>query len=386
MSTEMIYPNPPQFYGTDGATGLTSYIGGPNIGYSDGAPFVSAALPWEPFPTAKTSVPPVNKNEKMWGMTYGYFANRGEIKSAEGIESQERMYKLNNNWVCLTIVNYQDTYHSTRIYADHLATPTEGDIKEFVRAAHKRWVKVCLKPMVHSRDNVWRAHIGFPDLNMDDLNAYWGPWFESYKNFILNYAEIAQECGAEMLCIGCEMLGTEHRKYDWEYIIKEVRRVYKGKIVYNTNHDHEDDQQWFELCDYLGTSAYYPVGAEYLDGPVDNSYDSLVKRWWEIRYRLDAIAKDRGKQFIFMEVGCRSVMNASAHPWDFTESLSYDEDEQLNFYMSCMEVFKDDPYFAGVFWWDWPTFLPKKHGADFYIIDKKAEDYLQQFYGAMNNV
>ena len=54
--------------------------------------------------------------------------------------------------------------------------------------------------------------------------------------------------------------------------------------------------------------------------------------------------------------------------------------------MSCMEVFKDDPYFAGVFWWDWPTFLPKKHGADFYIIDKKAEDYLQQFYGAMNNV
>ena len=65
MSTEMIYPNPPQFYGTDGATGLTSYIGGPNIGYSDGAPFVSAAHTWEAFPTAKTSVPPVNKNEKM---------------------------------------------------------------------------------------------------------------------------------------------------------------------------------------------------------------------------------------------------------------------------------------------------------------------------------
>jgi hypothetical protein len=143
--------------------------------------------------------------------------------------------------------------------------------------------------MIHSEDNVWRAHIGFPDLNMDDLNAYWKPWFESYKNFILHYAELAQRCGVEMLCIGCEMLGTEHRKDDWLYIIKEVRRVYNGVVVYNTNHDHEDSQEWFNTLDYIGTSAYYPVGLK------GRSYDDLIKEWWEVRYRLDAIAKDRGK-------------------------------------------------------------------------------------------
>ena len=55
------------------------------------------------------------------------------------------------------------------------------------------------------------------------------------------------------------MLGTEHRRYDWEYIIKEVRRVYRGVIVYNTNHDHEDAQEWFDCLDYIGTSAYFPV-------------------------------------------------------------------------------------------------------------------------------
>lgn len=46
--------------------------------------------------------------------------------------------------------------------------------------------------MLNLDDNVWRAHIGFPDLNMDDLNIYWEKWFESYKNFILHYAELAQ--------------------------------------------------------------------------------------------------------------------------------------------------------------------------------------------------
>lgn len=343
------------------------------VGYSDGF------RPWVPFPTAPSVVPPAYDGEKMLGMSYGYFANRGEISSMEGMRSQSRMYELNNNWVCLTIVNYQDTYHSTRIYADHLATPTEGDIRTFVAAAHQRGVKVCLKPMVHSRDNVWRAHIGFPDLNMDDLNAYWEPWFESYKNFILTYAELAQSCGAEMLCIGCEMLGTEHRHYDWEYIIKEVRRVYNGKIVYNTNHDHEDDQEWFGLCDYLGTSAYYPVGENGV------TYEGMVRGWEKVRNRLNSIAEKYGKQYLFMEIGCRSVDFASQHPWDFTEDLPVNEGEQYFFYKSCMDTFLNDPHFAGVFWWDWSTFLKEDDATGFSIYKKRTETYLKELYGGLTN-
>jgi hypothetical protein len=80
-----------------------------------------------------------------------------------------------------------------------------------------------------------------------------------------------------------------------------------------------------------------------------------------------------------MEIGCRSVEKATEHPWDFTEDLKYDELEQLNFYESCMEVFADDPYFAGVFWWDWPTNLPDERGKDFYIHEKATERWLTSF-------
>lgn len=342
-----------------------------NIGYTDGSPYLK--MEQEPFHTATTPIATLASNEKILGMTYGYFANRGEIISPRGLISQKRMFNLNINWTCLAVVNYQETYHSTKIYADHLRTPSDEDIIQFVNNAHNHGIKVCLKPMIHSEDNVWRAHIGFPDLNMDDLNAYWQPWFESYKNFILRYAELAQQCGVEMLCIGCEMLGTEHRKYDWEYIIKEVRRVYKGTIVYNTNHDHEDDYDWFSQLDYIGTSAYYPVGEP------DSSYASMMENWKNVRIRLDSIAQKQGKRFIFMEIGCRSVKSASQHPWDFTQDLDYNEQEQEDFYCSCLNTFYDDPYFAGVFWWDWSTYLPESKQREFYIYQKQTERYLTEF-------
>lgn len=51
------------------------------IGYSDGY------LPrWEPFATAETPIVP-QINERINGMSYGYFANRGELVSKEGLSS-----------------------------------------------------------------------------------------------------------------------------------------------------------------------------------------------------------------------------------------------------------------------------------------------------------
>lgn len=364
------------FYGgSDGGGFFPSHFApSSTIGYTDGVPF---------FWTGKEEIK-MTEDKKICGYNYGYMANRSEYRNPKAIQSQNKLFALGLNWVCLPVVNYQDKYYSTNIYADHLATPTDRDVAAFIESAHSRGVSVCLKPLLESKDHMWRAHIGFPDLNMQDMDMYWEKWFISYKNFILHYAELAQELKVEMLCIGCEMLGTEHRKYDWLFLIGEIRKVYKGKLVYNTNHDHEDDQEWFDVLDYIGTSAYYPVGG------TDRTYETMVKNWTEVKYRLDAIAKDRGKKFIFMEIGCRSVEGATEHPWDFTEDLPWSEEEQANFYKSCFEVFMDDPYFAGVFWWDWPTFIyntreEAEQNKDFAIHLKKAEEVVKEYYSKYSN-
>lgn len=340
-----------------------------NIGYTDGAPFATRII---------------NKNnkedKKICGYTYGYMANRGEYRSPLGIRSQELMYELNNNWVCLAVTNYQKTYFSTEIYSDFLRTPSERDIQDFVVRAHNKNVKVCLKPMLNCEDNMWRAHIGFPDLNMDEKNIYWEKWFDNYKHFILYYAELAEELKCEMLCIGCEMLGTEHRKYEWLYLIDEIRKIYSGKLIYNTNHDHEDDIEWFDALDYIGTSAYYPVGMNGAD------INSMKKEWENIRNRLNKISEKRKKKYIFMEIGCRSANGCSSKPWDFSDKeAEWNEDEQNLFYKSCLDVFMNEENFAGIFWWEWPTIVynsrkEAEQDRGFCVHLKKAEDTIKKYY------
>lgn len=353
------------FYGTDGGFYTNNKIV-PNIGYTDG---------FAPIGTYN-----LDKEEKILGYTYGYMANRGDYRTPQGIKSQKLLYELNNNWVCLAVANYQKTYCSTDIYSDFLKTPSDRDIQSFVEYAHKNNVKVCLKPMLNCEDNMWRAFINFPDLNMNETNIYWQKWFDSYKHYILYYAELAEELNCEMLCIGCEMLGTERREYEWRYLIKEIRKVYSGKLIYNTNHDHEDDISWIDDLDYIGTSAYYPVGENGIDK------ENMIKEWTKIKDRLDNIARKYNKKYLFMEVGCRSAEECSKHPWDFSDiNAKWNEDEQALFYETCLETFSSDKNFAGIFWWDWSTFIydsrtQAEKDTGFNIHLKKAEKIVKNWY------
>ncbi|MEK3887925.1 hypothetical protein MHB53_10905 [Bacillus sp. FSL K6-3431] len=57
-------------------------------------------------------------------------------------------------------------------------------------------------------------------------------------------------------------------------MIKKVRSVYNGPIVYNANHGKEDGIKWFDKIDIIGTSAYYPVGEK-----PNDSYETMLKNW-----------------------------------------------------------------------------------------------------------
>jgi hypothetical protein len=321
------------------------------------------------------------------GYTYGYMAKRGDWRSPEGIKSQDLLYELGNNWVCLAVLNYQNNVSSTQIKFDFVRTPTDSDVTAAVERAHSKGVKVCLKPMLNSDDHVWRAHITFPDNTMGEKDIYWSEWFKSYTNFMVHYAELAQELGCEMLCIGCEMLGTEQKSDYWRKLIKTLRKIYKGKLVYNTNHGKEDNSDWFDELDYIGTSAYYPVGdREKKDFAKVPTKAEMANEWEKVRTRLNKISDKMKKKYIFMEIGCRSARGCSSMPWDFTHrDLPQNEDEQANFYESCLDVFGGDERFAGVFWWDWSTFIydtPEEAGKDigFNIHLKKAEKVLKKIY------
>lgn len=311
------------------------------------------------------------------GFTYGFDGRRGAYRTPEAAASMERLADLGGDWAALAFTVLQDSFSSVLIRPDYRYTVTDKDIITAVEKLHSLGLKVCMKPMVNCADGVWRAHISFPEREIGDKD-YWKEWFSSYTAFLCHYAEIAQDTGCEMFCVGCEMLGTEHKEEHWRNAIAEVRKIYSGPLVYNTNHGKEFGVKWWDAVDYIGTSAYYGVGKV----PGDSA-ENMYNEWKKGNERLAELSKAYGgKQIIFMEIGCRSAKGCAMMPYDFShKEFPYDEDEQANFYESCFKATWDQPWFGGYFWWDWYTKIPERTPEmGFSIVGKKAEQVVKEWY------
>jgi len=311
------------------------------------------------------------------GFTYGFNGRRGMYQQPEAALSMERMAALGGDWAALAFAILQDTYSSTLIRPDYRYTVTDKDVTVAVHKLHDLGLKVCMKPMINCADGMWRARITFPD-DVSFRRDYWKEWFDCYTAFLCHYAEIAEETGCEMFCVGCEMLGTEHREQEWRAAIQAVRNIYHGPIVYNTNHGKEFGVKWWDAVDYIGTSAYYGVGK--IPG---DSLENMTAEWEKQKARFAALSQAHGgKQILFMEIGCRSARGCAMMPYDFSHrEFPYDEEEQARFYESCMLALWEEPWFAGFFWWDWGTFLPQDPlTPGFSIVDKKTEAILKEWY------
>ncbi len=321
---------------------------------------------------------------KIKGFTYGYDGRAGDFRTQEAKDSRQRLFETGVNWICLAFTVEQDTVLSREIRFHFGEDCSDRDIMAAIQDAHDHGVKVCLKPILNSGDHVWRARITFQDVDSDGKNRYWEEWFAAYKAFMLYYAELAEDTGCEMLCVGCEMCGTEQKEEYWRDLIAEVRKIYKGEISYNTNHGHEEDVNWFDAVDYVGTSAYFPVATS--EGA---SVEIMRAEWEKVKPSLKAISEKWNKPLLFMEIGCRSAKGCASMPWDFShKDLPHDEAEQVAFYDSCLATFGKEEWFAGAFWWDWSTKIyDSKETAStdngFNIHLKKAEEVLKNWYSVL---
>lgn len=320
------------------------------------------------------------------GFTYGWDSHKGMLGTEKANESVKALAAMGGNWAALAFAVTQEKFSSSRFGMDFRFVDTDREIETAIKQLKDSGLKVCLKPILNCEDGTWRANITFPEREFpvyDEhgrLKGYWNEWFSCYTAFICHYAEIAEYTGCEMLCIGCEMIGTEHKEEQWRELIAKVREIYHGPLVYNANHGKEENITWFDALDYIGTSAYYPVEKE-----GGASADEMVKAWEHHKVGMKKIAEKFGKKIIFMEIGCRSARGCAAMPWDFVhQEFPRDEDEQANFYESALRAMCDEPYFEGFFWWDWETNLmaPERIAVDtgFGIHGKKAEKVLTEWY------
>ena len=162
------------------------------------------------------------------GFTYGYDAKRGDFRTEGGIQSQELLYQTGVNWICLAVVNEQETAHSTTIAFDYGKSVSDRDVIAAVSRAHERQIKVCLKPMVNCKDGVWRAYINFADSDFDGQDIYWDKWFKSYGDYMKQPLYIIAgptAAGKSALAVALA------KKINGEVISGDSMQVYRGMDI-----------------------------------------------------------------------------------------------------------------------------------------------------------
>lgn len=321
------------------------------------------------------------------GFTYGWGSRKGMLADERSVRSIDAMSELGLNWAALAFAVTQEKFSSSRFGFDFRFCNTDREIEGCIERLHQKGLRVCLKPVLNCEDGIWRANIAFPDrefpVSADKkqgrFSGYWDEWFSCYTAFICHYAEIAEYTGCEMLCIGCEMVGTERRESEWRDLIGKVRSIYHGPLVYNANHGKEENVRWFDALDFIGTSAYYPVAQK-----PHSTAEEMTVLWERPVAQLRKLSEKFGKKIIFMEIGCRSAEYCASMPWDFVHRDNpYDEDEQANFYESAFRAVYHEGFFAGFFWWDWPVFLPEGDrikDTGFSVYGKRASDVVRRWY------
>nr|WP_307992881.1 1,4-beta-xylanase [uncultured Niameybacter sp.] len=305
------------------------------------------------------------------GFTFGFMTPRGKFSDKEAKQSLNLLVEeTNSNTIIFTLAAYQDTAHSEEVDYTGSHMPTDEELIELITLAKSKGLRIIIKPLVNCRNGVWRAHINFFDQDVV-CEPKWSNWFESYTKYQLHYAKIAEQVGAEMLVVGCEMVQTERKAAEWRKLIEEVRKVYTGLITYNTDKYQEDHVTWWDAVDVISSSGYYPI----------NDWDNQLER-------IHRIVKKFNKPFFFAEAGCPARTGSSIIPnnWEHKGELNLQEQEE--YYKIMFEKCKKESWICGFGLWDWKTHLyPKADGIkddDYSVYGKPACQVIKEFYRSVN--
>ncbi len=301
-------------------------------------------------------------------MTQGFLAPRGHFFTCKGQTQTREIIELGINWVALCVNQFQENIASTRIFPDNRRTVSDRELVKQIGRLHHAGIKVMLKPMVEPLDSIWRGFIRqytgniIAEVKTDTVSA----WFDSYRQMIRRYAEIAEETGCEMFCIGCELDGMECHDEHWRQTIAMTRDIYTGPITYNLTMnitDFVDNRSWMSLLDIVGVSGYFKV----VPNDHSSSLEEMVAGWQPWKEKLQAFSKWLGKPLFFAETGARPMVGAGGITGDFwVDGAVYSEQEQTDYYLSTYRALAAEDWFYGCIWWKWDE---HQHRPGYYLAD-----------------
>jgi hypothetical protein len=207
----------------------------------------------------------------------------------------------------------------------------------------KRKLKMMLKPQLWISPHSWPGNIDFK------TSDEWKAWFLSYERWLIHYTILAEYLQADLLCIGTELVQATLKHPElWRSLIKRIRQIYSGPIVYAANYGKEfEGISFWESLDYVGLDNYYPVRSNTHEGIVE-----MKQGFEKQREKIQEIAEKYNKPVLFTEIGYMANIGAGmgSREYDFPE---YNQDLQAECYRLAMETYWHQTWFAGMYFWKW---------------------------------
>lgn len=295
------------------------------------------------------------------GVNFGFTAKNGYYDSPEGRAQIDKMAAAGVSWVGVTVSMWQDSYSSTKVYRDYKRTPNDAELERIIQRIHDKGMRVMLYLCLELHDGQWRASVNFPDTPQQvgvSARNYWQEWFTSYTECCVNYAQLCQRTGTELLCLGAEYNGVVHRNQEWSALVDSVRAVYPGPLAYEAHSGHISKEkaapEWFKKLDLVGFS-FYRAAASKPGATVEEMVAHLKPAVESMR----VLSEATGKPILFTEAGCRSRAGAAMTPADWKLTGTYDGQEQANYLEALLRSFADKPWWRGLYWWKWDEQNPK---------------------------
>lgn len=292
----------------------------------------------------KATISVFNKPPIQKGVALGLFRQEPDWNYKDFVTE---IKQIGASHVAVVVSNYMKTNLSNEIYDLKGYTTPLRTVEETIKQVQAQGMKVFLFPILRVEDKTnggWRG-----TLAPADLDAF----FKNYTQYILRYAALAQKLNVPLMSVGSELGSMDIHTNKWRNIIKEVRKVYKGKLTYSANWDHYTKVEFFDDLDYAGVTGYFQLVDTKVSIETNPPIETLIHSWREIYFKLMKWQHRIGKPFIFTEVGYLSQKGAAAKPWAEGADEKVDLEIQRRCYEAFIRVWDGEHRMEGAYFWNW---------------------------------
>lgn len=303
----------------------------------------------------------------------GYQIFNGYI-SKMAIQSLIQLHTLGADAIAIVPYSYMRKADQPSVIpvVERAGTENDESVIHSAYMAKKMGMTTVLKPQI------WLGRSWPGDVNMKS-DAEWESFFQYYHDWIIHYAMLAEIHDIDLFCIGVEFVqATLQNEDQWRKLIRQIRGVYSGPIVYAANWGDEFEQlRFWDDLDYIGVNCYYPLSKK-----ANPSEEELKKGFEQALYKIRKVQAKFNKPVLFTEIGFRSVAETWTEPHAAAKGRAIDKAGQKLCYEVVFEALENEPWCHGILWWKWPTNTAHqwKKGDGFTPYGKEAEAVVDRFF------